>query len=66
MNLTGQIILKKDIFQYSFTSKNKVVIRSFAPAKLSVIRKVRKEIQHEIETKIEVQHEIFYDFKSQP
>ncbi|MBE7443133.1 MAG: hypothetical protein HS119_11835 [Flavobacteriales bacterium] len=67
MNLTGQIIFKKSVFNYTSVNKNKIIIRSIEPAKLSVIRKVREEIQNEIQEKMEgeIPHEILYDFKSQ-
>lgn len=65
MSLTGQIIFKKSIFNYSFENKNKIVIRSATPAKMSVIRRVRQEIKEKIQDKIEVKNEILFEFKSQ-
>ena len=64
MGLTGQIIFKKSIFQYSFENKNKIIIRSATPAKMSVIIKVRQEIQEEIQDKIDIKKEILFEFKS--
>lgn len=64
MNLTGQLKYNNATFYYSFVNNRKIVISSATPKKLSVIVKVRKEIQKEIQAKMNITHKIIFDFKT--
>lgn len=63
-NLEGQLIYKKTNYYYAFKTAKKIVISSNEPIKLGVLVKVREEVLKEIQTKIDITHDIVFEFKT--